>query len=60
MWYYSKLFSVNREEIFNDPNFWISSGLLLWSCSGFLDVYRCIICTTMIKSFLTSFKVILM
>ncbi|MFC5874545.1 hypothetical protein ACFP3I_18460 [Chryseobacterium arachidis] len=28
--------------------------------SGFLDVYRCIICTTMIKSFLTSLKVILM
>ncbi|WP_343663500.1 hypothetical protein [Chryseobacterium mucoviscidosis] len=39
IWYCNKLFSVNDDEIFNDPNFWISSGLLLWSCFG---IFRCL------------------
>lgn len=39
IWYCNKLFSVNDDKIFNDPNFWVSSGLLLWSCFG---IFRCL------------------
>lgn len=39
IWYCNKLFSVDDDKIFNDPNFWISSGLLLWSCFG---IFRCL------------------
>lgn len=39
LWYYNKIITVNENKILNDPNFWISSGFLLWSCFG---IFRCI------------------
>ena len=39
LWYSNKILIVDDTEIFNDPNFWISSGLLIWSCFG---IFRCL------------------
>lgn len=38
-WYCNKILTVNENKILNDPTFWISSGLLLWSCFG---IFRCL------------------
>lgn len=39
LWYSNKILTANEAKILNDPNFWISSGLLLWSCFG---IFRCL------------------
>lgn len=39
LWYSNKILTVDDTKIFNDPNFWISSGLLIWSCFG---IFRCL------------------
>lgn len=39
LWYSNKILTVDNTEIFKDPNFWISSGLLIWSCFG---IFRCL------------------
>ena len=31
-WFYQKIALPSESKITNDPNFWISTGLLLWSC----------------------------
>ncbi len=31
-WFYQKVALPSKFKITNDPNFWISTGLLLWSC----------------------------
>ncbi len=32
MWFYQKINSPSETKITDDPNFWISTGILLWSC----------------------------
>lgn len=39
LWYSNKILTVDDTKIFDDPNFWISSGLLIWSCFG---IFRCL------------------
>lgn len=39
LWYSNKILTVDDTKIFNDPSFWISSGVLIWSCFG---IFRCL------------------
>lgn len=39
IWFCNKILTVNEDKIFSDPNFWISSGFLIWACFG---IFRCL------------------
>lgn len=39
LWYCNKILIVDETKIYHDPNFWISSGFLLWSCFA---IFRCL------------------
>lgn len=39
LWYYNKILTADETRIFDDPNFWVSSGLLIWGSFG---IFRCL------------------
>lgn len=39
LWFYNKIIRIDGDEIYNDPTFWISSALLIWSSFA---IFRCI------------------
>ncbi|KQW98810.1 hypothetical protein ASC72_11785 [Flavobacterium sp. Root420] len=32
LWFYQKIAFPSKDKIIDDPNFWTSTALLLWSC----------------------------
>jgi hypothetical protein len=58
-WFYQKIQSTNEAKITNDPHFWISAGLLLWSMFFIFRVIPMYLFNEMDKNFLQLLKTIL-
>lgn len=59
LWFYQKLNSYDDEKITEDPHFWISSGLLLWSVFFIFRVAPMYLFNDIDKGFLQVLKIVL-
>lgn len=54
LWFFQKINNVDTKNIIDDPNFWISSGLLLWSTFFIFRVVPMYLFDKLDKDFLNS------
>ena len=59
LWFYQKLNSYDDEKITEDPHFWVSSGLLLWSVFFIFRVAPMYLFNDIDKEFLLVLKIVL-
>lgn len=59
LWYFQKLNSFGDEKISDDPHFWVSSGLLLWSVFFIFRVAPMYLFNDIDKEFLQVLKIVL-
>lgn len=59
LWLYQKLNSYDDEKITEDPHFWVSSGLLLWSVFFIFRVAPMYLFNDIDKEFLQVLKIVL-
>lgn len=58
LWFFQKMNNINTKKIIDDPNFWVSSGLLLWSTFFIFRTVPMYLFDKLDKDFLNSVVVI--